>query len=134
MLQDGTHSAYCIENDLLYLQEEERMCIPNIPKAKMTLLQEVHGSALAGHPGLDKTYTRLSKIIYWPNMHKHVGKYIKPCHTCQVSKIQTTKPSGLLQLLLVPEHLWTHIIMDLIVHLPKTKDKMMPSLSSLNTS
>ena len=119
--QDDLHSAYRIESDLLYLREEERMCIPDIPEIKTILLQEAHDSALAGHPGLDKTYTRLSKIAYWPNMRKHVEKYVKSCHTCRVSKIQTTKPSGLLQPLPVPDRPWTHITMDLIINLPRTE-------------
>jgi len=54
-------------------------------------------------------------------MHKHIEKYIKSCHTCHILKIQTSKPSGLLQPLPVPDHPWTHITMDLIVHLPKTE-------------
>jgi len=60
---DNPHSAYHIENDLLFLWEGEWMCIPDIPEAKMILLQEVHNSALAGHPGLYKTYTRLASHI-----------------------------------------------------------------------
>lgn len=120
MPKGDPHSAYRIENGLLYLREGERMCIPNDPKIKTILLQEVHDSALAGHPGLDKTYTRLSQIAYWPNMRKHVEKYVKSCHTCRVSKIQTNKPNGLLQPLPIPDRPWTHVAMDLIVHLPKT--------------
>ena len=118
---DTLNSAYHIENDLLFLQEGERMCIPDIPEIRTTLLQEVHDSTLAGHPGLDKTYTRLAQIVYWPNMCKHVEKYVKSCHTCHVSKIQTSKPSGLLQPLPIPDCPWTHIAMDLMVNLPKTK-------------
>ena len=114
------HSAYRLENDILFLREGERMCIPNDPEIKTILLQEVHDSALAGHPGLDKTYTRLAQIAYWPNMRKSVEKYVKSCHTCRVSKIQTSKPNGLLQPLPIPERPWTHIAMDLMVHLPKT--------------
>ena len=97
------------------------MCIPDIPEVRTTLLQEIHDSTLAGHPGLDKTYTRLAQVAYWPNMCKHVEKYVKSCHTCRVSKIQTSKPSGLLQPLPVPDRPWTHIAMDLMVNLPKTE-------------
>jgi hypothetical protein len=82
LANDDPHSTYHIENDLLFLWEGEQMCIPDVPKARMILLQEVHDSALAGHPGLDKMYTRLSQVAYWPNMCKHGEKYIKSCHTC----------------------------------------------------
>jgi transposase InsO family protein len=119
--QVDPHSTYLMENGLLYLREGERMCIPDEPLARTTLLQEAHDSALAGHPGSDKTYTRLASIAYWPNMRRHVEKYVKSCHTCRVSKIQTNKPNGLLQSLPVPSRPWSHIAMDLVVHLPKTK-------------
>jgi len=119
--QENAHSAYHLENDLLFLREDGRMCIPNQPEVKTTLLKEVHDSALAGHPGMDKTYTRLAQIAYWPNMRKHVEKYVKSCHTCRVSKIQTSKPNGLLQPLPIPDRPWTHIAMDLVIHLPRTK-------------
>lgn len=114
-------SEYRLENGLLYLREGERICIPDLPEVRTTLLQEVHDSALAGHPGLDKTYIRLAQLAYWPNMRRHVEKYVKSCHTCRVSKTQTTKPSGLLQPLPIPDRPWTHIAMDLIVNLPKTR-------------
>ena len=120
--QYATHSEYRMENNLLFLREGDRMCIPDVSEVRTTLLQEVHDSILSGHPGLDKTYTRLAEIAYWPNMRKHVEKYVKSCHTCRVSKTQTTKPSGLLQPLSVPDRPWTHIAMDLITHLPRTKD------------
>ncbi|GJJ75507.1 hypothetical protein EMPS_07865 [Entomortierella parvispora] len=118
--RDNPSSAYRLENELLFLKDGDRLCIPDDPETKTTLLQETHDSALAGHPGLDKTYTRLSKIAYWPNMRKHVEKYVKTCHTCRVSKNQTHKPHGLLQPLPIPNRPWTHVAMDLIVHLPKT--------------
>jgi len=66
--QDDPQSTYRLENGLLFLKDGERMCIPHDPETKTVLLQEVHDSALAGHPGLDKTYTRLSKIAHWPNI------------------------------------------------------------------
>ena len=121
--KDDPHSAYHVENGFLYLREGERMCIPHDPEIKTILLQEVHDSALAGHPGLDKTDTRLAQAAYWPNMRRHVEKYVKSCHTCRVSKVQTSKPNGLLQPLPIPERPWSHVAMDLVVHLPKSKQQ-----------
>lgn len=120
---DDPHSEYRLETGLLFLREGERMCIPDDPEIKTILLQEAHDSALAGHPGLDKTYTRLARVAYWPNMRRHVEKYVKSCHTCRVSKTQTSKPSGLLQPLPLPDRPWSHIAMDLIIHLPKSKQQ-----------
>jgi hypothetical protein len=42
------------------------------------------------------------------------------CLVCQKSKIEHQKPSGLMQLLFVPEWKWDNISMDFVGALPKT--------------
>jgi hypothetical protein len=54
-------------------------------------------------------------------MRKSVKHYIESCHVCQESKTRTTKEYGLLQPLPIPERPWTHIAMDLVTHLPRSK-------------
>ena len=84
-------------------------------------MTEVHDYPTSGHSGIDKTYARLSELCYWPNMFRSVKHYVESCHVCKVSKSRTTKENGLLQPLAIPERPWTHIAMDLVTHLPKTK-------------
>jgi len=112
---------FIVSNGLLYLKKDMRVCIPDLPIVKSKLMGEVHDCPVAGHNGVEKTYARLAELCYWPNMRKAVKHYVESCHTCKTSKRRTTKENGLLQPLPIPEQPWTHIAMDLITHLPKTK-------------
>ncbi len=44
---------------------------------------------LAGHSGVWKTYDRIRQQFYWPKVKRDVAKYIRSCHTCQI----TSKPN-----------------------------------------
>jgi hypothetical protein len=114
-------SDYVINNGCLYLVNDNRICIPDDPELKHRLLQETHDSPIAGHFGVDKTYSRLKDLAYWPNMKNSIKKYVDSCHTCRTNKARTTKENGLLQPLPTPLRPWTHISMDLITHLPRTE-------------
>ncbi|KAJ9524896.1 hypothetical protein QJQ45_002965 [Haematococcus lacustris] len=84
------------------------------------LLCEAHDVPTAGHLGRDKTYLRLSRLVYWPRIAAAVHDYIRICTHCQRNKSSTTKPFGLLQPLPVPQHRWEQVSMDLITQLPVT--------------
>jgi len=42
-----------------------------------------HAHDLAGHPGMDRTLTRLMQTAYWVGMPKDVGHYYSCCLICQ---------------------------------------------------
>jgi transposase InsO family protein len=117
------HNPYefTLVNGNLYLKQGMRVCIPDLPAVKATLMKEFHDSLVSGHYGVDKTYDRLAHFCYWPNMRKSVKHYVESCHICQESKTRTTKEYGLLQPLPIPDRPWTHIAMDLVTHLPRSK-------------
>lgn len=120
--EDDPVSEFVVSNKTLYLKKDARICIPDLPAIKSMLLKEMHDSPLSGHNGVDKTYSRLATLCYWPRMRKSVQHYVDSCHTCKTMKSRTVKENGLLQPLPIPEHPWSHIAMDLITHLPKTKN------------
>jgi hypothetical protein len=116
---EGEEQEYSIRDGLLYLGD--RICIPDNPEIKHHLLREVHDAPLAGHFGIRKTYARIAEHVYWPQMKGSVQHYVEGCHACKTGKKRTTKEGGLLQPLSVPDKPWTHIAMDLITQLPKSK-------------
>lgn len=109
-------------NNALYLKKDARICVPDLPAVKSMLLKEMHDSPLSGHNGVDKTYSQLAALCYWPKMKKSVQHYVDSCHTGKTTKSRTVKENGLLQPLSIPERPWSHIAMDLITHLPETKN------------
>jgi len=84
------------------------------------ILQEFHSSLIGGHDGFARTLARISAQFYWPRMHKNIKSFVQQCLICQQAKIATTLPSGLLQLLPVPDAIWEDLVMDFITGLPSS--------------
>lgn len=77
-------------------------------------------SGLSIHPEATKMYQDLKKMFWWPGMKKDVAEFMYACLTCQKSKIEYRKPSGLMQTLSILEWKWDSISMDFVVGFPKT--------------
>jgi len=58
------------------------------------LIQELHGGALSGHFGVEKTCSMLKEHYYWPKMAKDVEHFIKRCLICHMAKSHVL-PQGL---------------------------------------
>ena len=97
--------------------------IPDDRKLRTTILQEVHDSELAGHPGREKTFELLRRHFMWSSLFKDVQDYVKTCDICQRFKPTNQRPSGLLQPLPVPIRNWESISLDLITQLPMTRNQ-----------
>ena len=50
---------------LLY---KDRLDVPNVPKIKLLILNEIHKNPYSGHPGYQKTIRMLRKDYFWANM------------------------------------------------------------------
>ena len=73
-------------------------------------------------PGCKKTYDRLVRSFYWPKMKKDVAKYVKTCHTCQLTgkPNQVLKPAPLQPIPSVGQP-FEHLIIDCVGPLPRSK-------------
>ena len=54
---------------------------------KTHLNEEAHSSALGGHKGVTKTYSRSRQKIFWENMKVDIQKYIHGRLQCQLKKL-----------------------------------------------
>ena len=84
---------------LLY---KDRLYIPNVPKIKLLILNEIHKTPYSGHPGYHKTITMLQKDYFWSNMKNELAEYIAKCFECQQVNTEHQHPSKLLQPLPIP--------------------------------
>jgi hypothetical protein len=82
------------------------------------LITSFHGSALAGHSGIQATYHRLKKMFYWQGMKQDVHNFIKQCDICQKAKHELCKYPSLLQPLPIPHSSCTNLSMVFIEGLP----------------
>ena len=69
-----------------------------LPKSmRSQVLHLAHGDSMSGHYGINKTWTKLANVYFWPGMYSDIRKFVRSCHDCQLRNIPTVKPAGLLQ-------------------------------------
>jgi hypothetical protein len=118
----STNQRYKIIDGLLFfsIDDKDRLCIPDLPDLKKTIMHDHHDSVISGHLGVDKTYELIHRFYYWPSMLTTIKKYVISCQTCQRVKPEQRKPAGPLQPLPIPQDRWEEISMDFITDLPVT--------------
>ncbi|MCI32449.1 hypothetical protein A2U01_0053663, partial [Trifolium medium] len=80
-----------------------RVCVPGVPELKRMILEEGHRS------NLKRMYQDLKRMFWWPGVKKEIAEFVYACLTCQKSKVEHPKPSGLLQPMFIPEWKWDSI-------------------------
>jgi hypothetical protein len=98
----------------------DRLCVPK-GEARGIMLDEAHNSAYPIHPGTTKIYLDLKTRYWWRGMKNEIAQYVARCDTCQRTKAEHQRPTGLLQPLLVPKWKWEEIGMDFVIGLPRTQ-------------
>ena len=76
----------------------------------------------SGHLGIRKTYDRVLRFFFWPRLKRDVAKYVKTCHTCQLTSKpnQCLKPAPLCSIPAVSQP-FEHLIVDCVGPLPAAK-------------
>lgn len=80
----------------------DRVCVPDVPKHKKSILEEGHRGKLSIHPGATKMYHYLKKILWRPGMKKEGFEFVYACLTFQKSKVEHQNLLGLIQPLNIP--------------------------------
>jgi hypothetical protein len=62
------------------------LVVPQDDKLQRDLMELMHDSPTAGHPGINKTHKALSRQHWWPGCKEFVWQYTKGCATCQANK------------------------------------------------
>ena len=66
-LTESLSTGYSLNEKRLILYKN-RLYIPNAPKIKLLILNEIHRTPYSGHPNYQKTITMLQKDYFWTNM------------------------------------------------------------------
>ena len=86
------------------------------------ILSIAHETPLSGHLGVNKTFLKILKHFYWPNLKKDVAQFCRSCHTCQmVGKPNQTIPKAHLQPIPAFEEPFSRVLIDCVGPLPKTR-------------
>ena len=96
-----------------------------IPKKhRRDILSLAHDSPMAGHLGIKKTYRKVLDHFYWPGTQKDVKAFCRTCHTCQmVGKPNQRPPAAPLKPIPVSTEPFSHVLIDCVGPLPKTKEE-----------
>lgn len=114
-IKDSTNSLFNVKEGTLYWGKQ--LVVPNkVEQDKIITL--FHDSLPAVHAGYKKKLERIKVHYWWPHITAIVKKYISNCFFCIWIKNQTSKPSGLLQPLPIPDGPWQSFSMDFITQLP----------------
>ncbi|KAJ8356966.1 hypothetical protein SKAU_G00197600 [Synaphobranchus kaupii] len=82
------------------------------------VLEWVHASCLACHPGVARTTTLVRRSFWWPTLKEDTRAFVLACSVCARSKASHQPPSGRLLPLPVPGRPWSHIGVDFVTGLP----------------
>ena len=120
----GAHREFKRKGNLLLIKIRGiwRVCVPNERLCKQYVMWSVHDHPMAGHMGSRKTYAMLARQFYWPGMVLYSKAYVESCTRCRAAKSETSKPSGLLQSLQIPNRRWEQVSLDFITGLPRSRN------------
>ena len=82
-----------------------------------------HGSSLGGHSRVYVTIHKLTSVVYWKGLRCDVREFVRKCKVCQQFKPENVASQGLLKPPLVPDGVFTHVTMDFIKGIPRSKGK-----------
>uniref|UniRef100_A0A3B5QIQ0 Gypsy retrotransposon integrase-like protein 1 n=1 Tax=Xiphophorus maculatus TaxID=8083 RepID=A0A3B5QIQ0_XIPMA len=96
-----------------------KLYVPSAVRARF--LQWIHASKFAAHPGVSRTIGLVNRRFWWGSIHKDVKEYVSACAVCARNKSSNRPPAGLLQPLPIPGRPWSHIAVDFVTGLPRSK-------------
>lgn len=123
------YPSWRVENEILFKYVEEhrklidteaawKIVVPNDDRT--AVCQESHDQPTSGHLGTHKTIRRVAAQYYWPKMNLFISNYVRHCKTCQKSKTEQTKPTGLMGQSRDSDRPWRRLSADLIGPFPRS--------------
>ena len=101
-------------------KDSNQIVVPEV--YRNDILRLAHDTPYAGHLGVKKTSQRILPYFNWPGIHRNVTRYCKSCKTCQmVGKPNQTIPAAPLKPIPAFSEPFSHIMIDCVGPLPKTK-------------
>ena len=126
---EETDPDFTIEIDDAYnpprkhLFYQNRLYIPDEPKARQEILRQYHDSPTTGHPGQLGTFHAVSQYYWWPGLRTFINAYVQGCAECQKYKINRNPTRSGLQPIESSKNTrpFAQCSMDLITGLPPSQ-------------
>jgi RNase H-like domain found in reverse transcriptase/Reverse transcriptase (RNA-dependent DNA polymerase)/Integrase zinc binding domain len=104
------------------LRWRDRIWIPAYEPLRTKVIQQIHDSPLAGHPGREATRDLVAREYTWLGLSQDIRRFIRNCQTCGKAKVWREQKKGLLKPLPIPNRPWEEISMDFITDLPENTE------------
>lgn len=126
---DGVRIGYFWDGDILMRKWTSASVVdPDTPPTyqivlpacyRSAVLKLAHDHVMAGHFGVNKTFSRITKYFFWPSLRSSVGNYCRSCHACQVAgkPNQVVRPAPLHPIPVMGEP-FERLILDFVGPLP----------------
>ena len=101
------------------VRESNRVVVPLCWRKQ--ILRLVHDGPLAGHMGVDRTWSRLRDWFWWPQIKEDLQTYIKGCEACAVNKHSNLKIKAPMQETSIPEAVCEKIQIDFAGPFPRAE-------------
>ena len=120
---DTTEPCVLLPDHLFTPTHANKIFLEDNPDLRCNILQNLHNSSAAGHPGILNTWELVCKQYEGPRLREFVKQYIKGYACCQESKTNVHLSKAPLQCFDTPveEGPFQYMSMDLIMDLPKSQ-------------
>jgi hypothetical protein len=95
-----------------------RILVPDHADVRERVMKAHHANPFSGHQGRIRTLDLIHRNYHWGGIAGDVKTYVGQCHECQINKPVTSKPSGLLLPLQIPDRPWSSISVDFVTGFP----------------
>ena len=114
LIQDANFVLMEFRFDGQYWPRQSCIRVPDTARLRDEIRRLHHDPPCAGHLGVDRTLSVISRHFWWPGIYTQVKSYVIHCDVCQRIKVPTQKFAGLLQPLDIPSRSWESVSMDFI--------------------
>lgn len=96
----ANHHNLIVDDDILYFYDPLKRKDKRVKRMVLgkemiiPILAQFHDHPLSGHLGTDKTYEKLAKLYWFPDMYKTVKNYCNKCKICDQNRIFFQKNSN----------------------------------------
>ena len=119
LLARAEHLGLQVRDGLVY-SPSGLLYVPKDAALRSTLMRVVHDEPTGGHLGREKTYARLTALVYWQGVYNDVRDYVRSCVSCAQNKARQQSGADVLHPLPIPARRWETISMDFVGPLPPT--------------
>lgn len=100
---------------------ENRIWVPDYEPLRTSIMQNIHDSYLAGHPGRDTMVGILLRRWFWSKIRECVRRFVRNCDVCGRTTVWREAKAGFLRSLPIPERLGSELTIDFITDMPPSK-------------